>query len=301
MAILDFLFGSRQAQQTSTSQVQLPEYLQRATESLVATTGDVAKEGYIPYTGPRLAGLSAMEQQAIADAQADRGVGGLRGAQAYTAATAAGAPLTGAEISSFMDPYMTNVADIAARELERRSNIQAQQQRAQAAQAGVFGGSRQAVLEAENQRNLQQGIGDIYTQAQSQAYQTALNAAQQQRKQQLASAVGMGQQATIADTLAQSDIRQQMGLGGLQRSMDQQALDLGYQTFLAERDYPKTQLGFYSNILRGVPYGSTTTTVGTPPPQPSIFSQIAGAGIGALGAAGNLGLGWNDITGFFNG
>jgi hypothetical protein len=65
MAILDFLFGSQQAQQTSTSQVQLPEYLERATESLVATAGDVAKEGYIPYTGPRLAGLSTLEQQAI--------------------------------------------------------------------------------------------------------------------------------------------------------------------------------------------------------------------------------------------
>jgi hypothetical protein len=101
-----------------------------------------------------------------------------------------------------MDPYISNVADVAARELTRRSDIQAQQQRAQAAQAGAFGGSRQAILEAERQRNLQQGIGDIYTQAQSQAYQTALNAAQQQRKQQLASAVGMGQQATIADTLA---------------------------------------------------------------------------------------------------
>lgn len=299
MALLDFLFGSQQAQQTSTSQVQLPDYLEKATESLVATAGDVAKEGYIPYTGPRLAGLSAMEQQAMQQAQSGAGIGGLRGAQAYTAATAAGAPIQSADITRYMDPYMTNVADVAARELQRRSDIQAQQQSAQAAQAGAFGGSRQAVLEAERLRNLQQGIGDIYTQAQSQAYQTALGAAQQERKQQLASALGMGQQATVADTLAQADIRQRMGLGGLERSMEQQALDLGYQTFLAERDYPKTQLGFYSNILRGVPYGSTTTTVGTPPPQPSIFSQVAGAGIGALGAAGNLGLSWSDIMGMF--
>jgi hypothetical protein len=40
----------------------------------------------------------------------------------------------------------------------------------------------------------------------------------------------MGQLASTG-ALAQSDIRQQMGLGGLERNMDQQALDLGYQTF----------------------------------------------------------------------
>lgn len=288
MALLDFLFGSKEAQQTSTSQVKLPEYLEKATESLVATAGDVSKEGYIPYAGPRLAGLSALEQQAIQQAQEDAGIGGLRGAQAYTAATAAGAPIGSADIERFMNPYMSNVADVAARELERRSAITGQQQDAQAAMANAFGGSRAALLEAERQRNLQQGISDIYTQAQAQAFNTALQASQQERKQQLQSALGMGVTGTQAQALEQGDIKQQLGLGGLQRGMEQQALDLGYKSFLEERDYPKTQLGFYSNILRGVPYGTTTTSA-TQTPQPSFFQQAAGLGIAGLGAAGSLG------------
>ena len=74
--MLDFLFGTKQAQQTSTQQVQLPEYMERAAESLVATAGDVAKENFIPYTGPRLAGFSDLEQQAMAQAQQGRGLGG---------------------------------------------------------------------------------------------------------------------------------------------------------------------------------------------------------------------------------
>ena len=53
--MLDFLFGTKQAQQTSQTQVQLPEYMEKAAESLVATAGDVAKESFVPYTGPRLA------------------------------------------------------------------------------------------------------------------------------------------------------------------------------------------------------------------------------------------------------
>ena len=79
-----------------------------------------------------------------------------------------------------------------------------------------------------------------------------------------------------------------MGIGGLQRQMDQLGLDVGYETFLQERDYPKQQLGFYSNILRGTPYSETRTTIGQVP-QPSFFQQAAGLGISALGAAGSLG------------
>ena len=297
--MLDFLFGTKQAQQTSTQQVQLPEYMQKAAESLVATAGDVAKENFIPYTGPRLAGFSDLEQQAMAQAQQGRGLGGLRGAQAFTAATAAGMPAA-ADISTYMNPYMTNVADIAARELTRRSEMQQVANQAQATQAGAFGGSRADIVEAERQRNLQQGLGDIYTQAQARAFDTALKAAQQDRRTQLASGLGMAQTAATADALEASDIQRQLGIGGLQRGMDQSILDLGYQQFVQERDFPKQQLGFYSDILRGVPTGSMTTTVGAAPQQPSLFGQIAGAGIGALGAAGNLGLTWGDITGFFS-
>lgn len=296
--MLDFLFGSKQAQQTSTTSTTLPEYMEKAAKSLTGVAGDVAKEGFIPYTGPRLAGFSDLEQQAMNQAQQSTGLGGLRGAQAYTAATASGMPAA-TDISTYMNPYMTNVADVAARELTRRSEMQQVANQAQATQAGAFGSSRADIVEAERQRNLQQGLGDIYTQAQGRAFDTALKAAQTDRKQQLASGLGMAQTASAADALEASDIQRQLGIGGLQRGMDQAILDQGYNQFVQERDYPKQQLGFYSDILRGVPTGSMTTTTGPAPQQPSLFGQIAGAGIGALGAAGNLGLTWGDITGFF--
>jgi len=289
MALLDFLFGTKQAQQKDVTQIQLPEYIEKATESLVATAGDVAKESYIPYTGPRLAGLSQIEKDAITKAQQQAGIGATQAGQAYTAATAAGAPIGQADLQRYMDPYMTSVADIAAREARRQSAIEQQGIAAQSAQAGAFGGSRQAVLEAERQRNLQQGISDIYTQAQQQAFQTALGAAQQERQQQLQSALGMSTTAQQQQALGQADITQLLGIGALGRGMEQQALDVGYQTFLEERDYPKTQLGFYSDILRGVPYGRTTTTIGTPPPQPGFFQQAVGLGIQGLGTAAQLG------------
>ena len=280
MGMFDFLFGSDQAKQT-TSQIKLPDYV------------DVAKEGYIPYTGQRLAGLSQIEQDAITQSQASRGIGQTQAGQAFTAATASGAPAL-SSVGSYMTDYNKNVADVAAREMRDQSAIQQQGIGAQAANVGAFGGSRQAILEAERQKNLTQGVGDLYAKAQADAYQTALSASQQDRQQQLQSSLGMSTTAGQQQALGQADIQQQMGIGGLGRQMDQQALDLGYNNFLAERDYPKSQLGFYSNILQGTPY-SQSTVGSTYTPQPSFLNQAMGAGISGLGIAGNLG--WNPFGG----
>ena len=293
MGMFDFLFGSNEAQQT-TSQIKLPGYIDKATESLVATAGDVAKEGFIPYTGQRLAGLTTTEADAIATAKANQGIGSTRAGLAFDAATDAGGGVSSADINAYMNPYMTNVADIAARELTDRSKIEGQNISAQAANVGAFGGSRQAILEAERQKNLTQGVGDLYAKAQADAYQTALSASQQDRQQQLQSSLGMSTTAGQQQALGQADIQQQMGIGGLGRQMDQQALDLGYQGFMEERDYPKAQLGFYSNILQGTPY-SQSTVGSTYTPQPSFLNQAMGAGISGLGIAGNLG--WNPFGG----
>jgi len=286
--MLDFLFGSKQASQDSQTEIKLPDYMEKAAESLVATAGDVAKEDFIPYTGPRLARLSDMETQAMQQAQAQRGIGQTQQGQAFTAATAAGAPAL-SSVGGYMTDYNKNVADIAAREMRDQSAIEQQGIAAQSAAVGGFGGSRQAILEAERQKNLQQGLGDLYTRAQADAYQTALGAAQQDRQSQLQSALGMSTASAAQQQSGQADIQQQMGLGGLQRNMDQMGLDLGYSTFMQERDYPKQQLGFYSDILRGVPTGETRSYTGPPVQQPSLFSQAMGLGIQGLGVAANLG------------
>lgn len=67
-----------------------------------------------------------------------------------------------------------------------------------------------------------------------------------------------------------------------QQALNQQYMDMAYQDFLRQRDYPMEQLQQYSGLLRGVPVqpASTTTTYA---PSPSVSSQILGTGLGALG------------------
>ena len=293
MAIFDFLFGSKNPPPVETTNItttEIPKYIAEPTADIIGEAMDVSKEAYVPYTGPRLAGLSQMEKDAAAQAQAMKGIGALRGTQAYTAATAAGAPAIGG-VGQYMTDYQKKVADIAAKQMKDQSAIEQQGIAAKAVQAGGLDSTRFAIQEAERQKNLTTGLGDLYTKAQASAYQTALKASQQDRAQQLRSGMAMGTLCAQAQTIEQADIQQQLGIGALGRGLDQTALDITYTDFLSERDYPKEQLGFVSNIIRGAPFPSKTTSVGqVPQAQPAPFLQQAlGLGMQGVGMAANLG------------
>lgn len=71
---------------------------------------------------------------------------------------------------AYMSPYMQNVVNAQQREAQRQAEIMRNQNQAQAVQQGAFGGSRQAIVEAERQRNLATQLGDIQAQGLQQAY-----------------------------------------------------------------------------------------------------------------------------------
>lgn len=102
---------------------------------------------------------------------------------------------------------------------------------------------------------------------------------------------GLGQAGQLGQTLGnlgqlqqQLDL-QRMGAQGQaaaqQQAMEQQYLDQYYQDFLRQRDYDIERLGYFSNILRGLPVqlASTQTTYGQ---SPSAAAQLLGAGLGGL-------------------
>jgi len=257
---------------------------------------------------------------------------------------------------AYMSPYMQNVVDIQKREAGRQSGIMQQQQQAQMAQAGAYGGSRQAIIEAERQRNLGTQMGDIQAQGSQAAWQQAqqqFNAdqarrlqagmsnqgaglqtnlanlqsqmtAQQQAEQsrqfgaqqgmtsaQLAAQYGLaGQQlgeqsrqfganlgiqglqqqlaaAGLLGNLGQQQYTQDMGLmnfqnqlGTQQQQQQQQIMSQDYQDFLNQQNYQYKQLGFMSDMLRGLPMSQTSQAMYS---NPSMMAQIGGLGMAAYG------------------
>jgi len=101
----------------------------------------------------------------------------------------------------------------------------------------------------------------------------------------------LGQLGQTQQTVDLQRLTAQEAVGAQQRGLEQQIMDQRYADFLRQRDYPMEQLGYFSNLMRGVPVqlGSTTTTYAPPP---SLASQVGGLGLAGLGlynmAGGNV-------------
>jgi hypothetical protein len=193
------------------------------------------------------------------------------------------------QMQSFMSPYQQAVTDIAKREAIREAQIAQQQTNLGAARQGTYGGARQAVGQSERERGLLDRLANIQATGSQKAFEAARQA------QQFGSDLGLrgsGQAIQAGQALGQLGQTQQQAnlqrltaqeaVGGQQRSFEQQQLDQQYADFLRQRDYPMERLGYFSNIMRGIPVGlgSTQTTYAPPP---SIASQVGGLGLAGLG------------------
>ena len=211
------------------------------------------------------------------------------------------------DMQAYMSPYMQNVVDIQQREAQRQADIAGTQRGAQAVKSGAFGGSRQAIMEAEAARNLAQQKGDIQATGLQSAFQQAQQAQQYganlglQGLQAGMQGVGAGigaQQAAYnqamqgANQLAslggqqfktQQDIYNlQNQFGGQQQALEQQKLNQAMQDYANAQQYPLMQLGTMSNMIRGLPMQASTTQQYQA--QPNLLTQ----GIGAIGAGTSL-------------
>ena len=102
-------------------------------------------------------------------------------------------------VQSYMNPYLQASLDPQLAEIQRQYDITGQGQQSAAAKSGAFGGSREALMAAENQRNkntaMNQVIGQGYNQAFNNAQQN--NSDQNGFMQMLIKALGTGAGALL--------------------------------------------------------------------------------------------------------
>ena len=213
----------------------------------------------------------------------------------------------------FTDPFMEDVIQRQYQDIADQGMKQRAQLGAGAVSSGAFGGSRQGVAEAELAKGVMEQQARTGAQLRSQGFQQASNLAQQAAQQQAAQrlsqaqltgqlgqttgALGaqIGQLGTATAGLGQlgqqlgvQDINTLLGIGGLQQGQDQKQLDIDRANQLAEQALPYQQVGFMSDIFRGVPALQQTYST-TMTPGPSTGSQLLGLGIAGLGAVGQAG------------
>jgi hypothetical protein len=200
----------------------------------------LASMPYQAYQGPLTAGPSQLQQQAF---------GGLGALNIPTAAqttydpasfTAAGAA------QQYMSPYLQASLEPQLAEAQRQADIRRVQTAGRLGKAGAFGGSRQAIMEAEGERNLLRNLADITGRGYQTAFEQAQNQFNTEQARQMAAA-GQAQQYGLRALQAQ-----QTG-GTQQRDIEQAGVLADIAQFEQERDFPYRQTQYMQSLLQGLP------------------------------------------------
>lgn len=224
-----------------------------------AALGDAPYEAYM---GPLTAGASDLETKAFEGLASltlptdDMGIEGYK--------PKVFADLTAEEQQSYMNPYIMQALQPQIDEARRQSEIDRLANASRLTEAGAFGGSRQAVIDAENQRALQANLAGITGRGYEQAYRDALS--QFNREQDL----GMTAQDKI-NLYGTEGIAKLADLGATQRGIESEGITADRLQFEEERDFPFKQVQYMQSLLQNMPIESQTVQY----EQPGILQQAA--------------------------
>ena len=141
-----------------------------------------------------------------------------------------------------MNPYLQSVLDPQMDELRRQNAITNMNTNAKLTQAGAFGGSRQAIMNSENNRNLMQEMNKTVGQGYANAYDKAMGQFNTEQ----------GQAKDLTNMMA--------NLGGAQRGIEQEGITADYNEFLTQRDDPMKKTQYLQSMLQGLPYQTVTNS-----------------------------------------
>ncbi|UMO76004.1 hypothetical protein [Planktothrix phage Pra-JY27] len=297
-------------------QSNLPLYAEPYYKQMMEWAGSIANpnQPYPTYPGQRLADLSPEQMAGInrTGALPASYEGGIRmGNEAAGALTEFGRDVMGGslydprdyenemfsseQIAGAMDPYTELVLDRAGARARERFDEQQVMRDAAAARTGSFGGSRRYVTDAMAARDLNNQLSDLEATTLSNAFREARGFLGEQRQLGEASrqfgagtalrgadVIGMGgnlglNAATQGQRAELSTIDALLKAGALRQGQEQRGMDIGYQDFINQRDWPLQNLATYSSILRGLPVTPNQTSTQTRTQNdPGVWNQIGG-------------------------
>lgn len=294
MGFLSSLFGYEDKPAVTSKVSSIPEelkpYVDEAMKDTQALYRQRLDEGYTPYTGDTIAGLTP-EQIA-----SQEGLKSLVGTQVPFQQEALSTFRQGAErftpetAKEFMSPYQRAVIDQEKEQAQRQyERTKRPQFEADAVRAGGMSGrgSRAAIESAEREDLQARFLGDIETRGLQAAYEDAQNQFTQQkaRERTMASDVGTAGGNIFSAGLAEQGLLK--NIGAEKQGLAQSALDEAYFKFKKEQGFPEEQLAryqssIYGNPLLAQPNYTTTAT----PAQASMGKSLIGLGLSGLKAYG---------------
>jgi hypothetical protein len=228
----------------------------------------LASQPYQAYMGPLSAGQSAAQQSAFS---------GIAGLAVPTQQMGAFTPQSFTQqgvAQQYMSPYIQAAMEPQIAEAQRQAQIQRLQDASRLTRAGAYGGSRQAIMESELNRNLLRNMADIT----GTGYQQAFT----QGREQFNTEQGRQQSAqNELNSYGLQALQRQAELGAQERAITSEGMMVDRAQFEEERDFPYKQTQYMQSLLQGLPLAAQSYTYS----EPSKLASILGA-LGGLQQAG---------------
>jgi hypothetical protein len=217
---------------------------------------------YQAYTGPLTAGASGLQQQAfqgVAGLALPQNMGGFT-PQSFTAQGTA---------QQYMNPYIQSALDPQLNEARRQAEISRVADAGRLTRAGAYGGSRQAIMESELNRNLMGKMADITGIGYNTAYDKAANQFNTEQQRQM-------EAQGLTNKYGLDALSRQAELGGVQRGIEGEGIAADYGQFKEERDYPFKQVQYQQSLLQGMPLAAQSYSYAEPSTLSTVLSSAGG-------------------------
>jgi hypothetical protein len=197
-------------------------------------------------------------------------------------------PTVAAGMATYQNPYTQQVVDRSIADIGRTTAMQQEANKAAAARAGAFGGSRQGLVEAETNAASQRAIGDLSANLNMQGFNTAAQLAQGDIANQFTGASGMlsgagtlGNLGTAGFNMGNTLQQQQFQQGLMQQQMQQQLLNDAMQQFYGYANSPLNYANLMQNTIGSSPLANNQTQ--TSQYQPGILDFLSlGTGLASI-------------------
>ena len=206
------------------------------------------------YKGPLTAGASDLQQQGFAGISdiASTGFDPNKFSTGTFNAQAA---------NQYMNPYLKSVLDPQMEELRRQNAITNMGANAKLTQAGAYGGGRQAIMNAENNRNLMQEMNKTVGTGYSNAFDKAMAQFNTEQGRQFDVDKASEASRQYSADYGLKTAKDLLDAGATQRGIDSEGIAADKKQFEEQQADPYNRLEFQRKMLTDLPIGTTTTGV----------------------------------------
>jgi hypothetical protein len=240
---------------TSTTDV-LSEWAGPSVSGMLSKGIAASNAPYQAYKGPLTAGPSDLQNQAFAGASDLASTG-------YTPTNFTTGTFDTTAANKYMNPYINAALDPQLKELQRQAKINNMADASKLTQGGAYGGTRQAVLMGEQNRNLLDKSQDLIGTGYNTAYNKAMDQFNAEQSRGMEAQKAGEQSRQYGADYGMKSVKDLADLGAVQRGITGEGITADKKQFEEQRDNPLKMAQYQKELFTGLPITTQNKNINT--------------------------------------